>query len=70
MSDIRHHAGAIACLPEATRELVIDALRVRAMDFVGDRLNDDGGDEAADICRALTGRGEGDDYFNPDAYRS
>lgn len=53
------------------REIVLDALRVRAMDFVGDRLHSDGGDEAADLYRALV-PGTDDDtappVFDPDHY--
>ncbi len=63
------HYEAIAALPVHTRDLVIDALRVRAMDFVGDRLNDDNGDQAADIYRAFYGSTEERDQpFDPDRY--
>ena len=60
------HARDINKLPSETRAIVLDALRVRAMDFVGDRLASDGGDEAADIYRDLAGE---DEYtFDPEHY--
>jgi hypothetical protein len=61
-------------VPSETLELVADALRVRAMDFVADRLRDGDtrvGDEAADTYRALEALGvveRLDLPFNPDFY--
>jgi hypothetical protein len=63
------HAEAIRGLPVETRAVVTDALRVRAMDFVADRVDNDGAaDLAADVCRVLMPEEARDDsnYFSPD----
>lgn len=71
----KDHAAAIAVLPIETIAVVLDALCVRAMDFVADRIDDDGAsDLAADIVRELLyadmePRGEAG-IFDPDHYRA
>lgn len=67
MNEYRH-AYVIRALPDDTRELVADALRVRAMDFVGDRLHSDHGDLAADVIRALVPDADTSNAFDPDNY--
>lgn len=71
MTTTRAHAAAILTLPDETQALVRDALRVRAMDFVADRLDSEAGDEAADVYREL-GRyrhwADGVRPFDPDLY--
>jgi hypothetical protein len=62
------HAYAIRALPDDTRELVADALRVRAMDVVGDRLHSDHGDLAADVIRVLDPDADASNAFDPDNY--
>jgi hypothetical protein len=62
------HAHAIRALPDDTRELVADALRVRAMDVVGDRLHSDHGDLAADVIRVLDPDADASNAFDPDNY--
>jgi hypothetical protein len=63
-------ARPIASLPHATREIVLDALRVRGMDFVQDRLklNDGAADLAADIYRHLDPGADSNGAFDPNAY--
>lgn len=65
---IDQHVSALNALPDDTRAIVLDALRVRAMDFVGDRLWSDAGDDAEDIYRAIVKPDEAEQPFNPDAY--
>jgi hypothetical protein len=62
------HAEAIRGLPVETRAVVTDALRVRAMDFVADRVDNDGAaDLAADVCRVLMPKKlVNSNYFSPD----
>lgn len=63
------HAAALTVLPDETLAIVLDALCVRGMDFVADRISDDGmSDLAADIARELL-FGDGDEpaaIFDPD----
>lgn len=73
LDPIKTHANAIVALPLETLVVVLDALRVRAMDRVHDALRDasDGdADNAADIVRALVK--DADDIeppiFGPDSY--
>ncbi len=48
------HADAIRTLPSDTQKIVIEALRVMAMDFVVDRTGQDAlSDLSADISREL-----------------
>lgn len=67
---IAEQAMHISGLPPETREIVLDALRVRAMDFVQDRLrhNDGAADEAADIYRILDPGADSNDAFDPNVY--
>lgn len=74
MTNAESHAEMLDALPCDTRAIVLDALKVRAMDFVADRINAEGGDEAADIYRAYVRRikpGDPDDAmpFDPNRYR-
>lgn len=64
------HAKAIQALPPATRALVLDALRVRAMDFVADRLESgpDYSDEAADVYRKLVPDADKRNAFDPERF--
>lgn len=64
------HANEIMeWLDDETREIVLDALRVRAMDFVNDRLKTDGeGDLAADIYRYAVPWSDEDRAFDPATY--
>jgi hypothetical protein len=63
------HARAIAKLPERTREVVLNAIRVRAMDFVTDRLDDDVmSDDCADIYRATFPDADAAMAFDPEHY--
>lgn len=64
------HADAIRTLPPETRNIVIDALCVRAMDFVADGLtqSDAGADQAADIIRQLIDPFEKRPLFEPAYY--
>jgi len=56
---LRRHAAALGGLPTDTLHIVLDALRVRAMDDVADKLDDDdGADHAADLYRELAEGGE------------
>lgn len=76
----REISNEIRRLSPATRAVVIDALRVRAMDFVEDRLDPQDGssadlalsaDLAADLHRALVPQPYNQpeiDWFDPDLY--
>lgn len=66
---IDSHAEAISGLPTATRELVLDALRVRAMDFVSDCIGGDAyADECADVVRRFVDEDDDRAIFDPDMY--
>ncbi len=70
--EIGEHADQIEALSGDTRDIVLDALRVRAMDFVADRLSEDRmGDYVADIYRRWFESHEAEmeaQPFNPDTY--
>lgn len=68
LAEIQQHAQEIKKLPTATRNLVIDALRVRAMDFVTDRLHSDLGDMTADVIRELIPSADTNMLFDPSLY--
>lgn len=70
LTAVIHHASEIRKLPDDTREFVADALRVRAMDFVEQRLQTSGAtaDMAADVVRALVPNADAQDAFDPEAY--
>lgn len=63
-------ASEIAGLSAMTREIIMDALRVRAMDFVQDRLRygDGAADLAADLYRELDPGADDNNAFAPDTY--
>lgn len=67
--DIRMHAQEIKKLRAPTRNMVIDALRVRSMDFVTDRLHSDAGDETADVIRELVPHADDSNVFSADDYQ-
>jgi hypothetical protein len=70
LTAVMTHSQAIRQLPDETREFVVDALRVRAMDFVEQRLQQSGAtaDMAADVVRALVPNADASDAFDPEAY--
>lgn len=70
--EIRELASAISGLPEGARTLVTEALRVRGMDFVQERLMEDEwlADKAADVYRALVPDADKRLDFDPDRHVS
>jgi hypothetical protein len=69
---VEHVEAQILALGGDSREVVMDALRVRAMDFVSDRIGHDyWADDAADIYRAVARITDDDTpVFDPDVYRA